>query len=296
MMSMALHYMGDQAGARDRAQRSVELPIAADRQAQTARYGVDQHIGALVQLARTLWLLGFPDHAMQVAQACVDEAVQIGHANSTCLALADGACLVAVWIGDVAASDRFATMLADYAERHTLGVWHTYSSAMRGRVLAQNGAAPEGIALLRAALDDLRDTPHDIRFQLYLVWLAEALWIAGQFDDALAAIDQTLERAGRTEERWYLPELLRIRGELLIRRGDADAVATALQCFADSLRWAREQKARSWELRAAISIARLPSSGDDARASLRSVLDGFSEGFETADLVAARLLLREPEK
>ena len=69
MMSMALHYMGDQAGARDHAQRSVELPIAADRQAQTARYGVDQHIGALVQLARTLWLLGFPDHAMQVAQA-----------------------------------------------------------------------------------------------------------------------------------------------------------------------------------------------------------------------------------
>ena len=151
----------------------------------------------------------------------------------------------------------------------------------------------EGIALLRAALDDLRDTPHDIRFQLYLVWLAEALWIAGQFDDALAAIDQTLERAGRTEERWYLPELLRIRGELLIRRGDADAVATALQCFADSLRWAREQKARSWELRTAISIARMPSSGDDGACVVRAVLDGFSEGFETADLVAARRLLGE---
>jgi len=295
LMSMALHYLGDQAGTRDEAQRSLQLPIAEDRRAQTARYGVDQNVGARVMLARSLWLLGFPDQAMEVAQASVDEAAEIGHANSTCLAVADGACLVAVWIGDVAASDRFAAMLADYAERHTLGVWRTYSSAMRGRVLAQNGGAPEGIALLRAALHDLRDTPHDIRFQLYLVWLAEALWIAGEFNDSLNAIDQTLERAERTEERWYLPELLRIRGELLIQQGDPDAIAAAQQHFAQSLHFAREQKARSWELRTAISIARVPSSGDDARASLRSVLDGFREGFETADLRAARRLLSELE-
>jgi predicted ATPase len=295
MMSMASHYLGDQVGAHDHAQRSLQLPMAEDRRAQTARYGVDQKVGALVQLARSLWLLGFPDQAMQVAQVSIDEAVDIGHANSTCLAVADGACLVAVWIGDVAASDRFAAMLADYAERHTLGVWRTYSSAMRGRVLAQNGAASEGIALLRAALHDLRDTPHDIRFQLYLVWLAEALWIAGQFSDALEAVDQTLERAQCTEERWYLPELLRIRGELLIQQGDPDAIAAAQQHFAESLHCAREQKARSWELRTAISIARAPSSGDDARASLRSVLDGFTEGFETADLRAATRLLSELE-
>jgi predicted ATPase len=209
--------------------------------------------------------------------------------------VADGACVIAVWIGDVAASGRFAAMLADYAERHTLGVWRTYSSAMRGRVLAQNGAAAEGAALLRAALHDLRDTPHDIRFQLYLVWLAEALWIAGQFSDALDAIDQTLERAKRTEERWYLPELLRIRGELLIQQGEPDAIAAAQQHFAESLHLAREQKARSWELRTATSVARMPSGSDDARASLRSVLDAFSEGFETWDLRAARQLLSEPE-
>jgi predicted ATPase len=295
MMSMASHYLGDQVGAHDHAQRSLQLPMAEDRRAQTARYGVDQKVGALVQLARSLWLLGFPDQAMQVAQVSIDEAVDIGHANSTCLAVADGACLVAVWIGDVAASDRFAAMLADYAERHTLGVWRTYSSAMRGRVLAQNGAASEGIALLRAALHDLRDTPHDIRFQLYLVWLAEALWIAGQFSDALEAVDQTLERAARTEERWYLPELLRIRGELLIQQGDPDAIAAAQQHFAESLHCAREQKARSWELRTAISIARATSRGDDAPASLRSVLNGFTEGFETADLRAARRLLSELE-
>jgi predicted ATPase len=230
---------------------------------------------------------------MQVAQASVDKAAEVGHANSTCLAVADGACVVAVWIGDVAASDRFAAMLADYAERHTLGVWRTYSSAMRGRVLAQNGGAAEGIALLRAALDDLRDTLHDIRFQLYLVWLAEALWIAGQFSDALDAIDQTLERAERTEERWYLPELLRIRGELLVQLGGAGAMAAAQEHFAESLRWAREQKARSWELRTAMSVARMPGSGDEAREALRAVVGGFGEGFETADLRAARGLLGE---
>jgi predicted ATPase/DNA-binding winged helix-turn-helix (wHTH) protein len=291
MISMALHYLGDQAGTREHAERGLQLPMADDRRAQTARYGVDQNVGALVLLARSLWLLGFPDQAMQVAQASVDKAAEVGHANSTCLAVADGACVVAVWIGDVAVSDRFAAMLADYAERHTLGVWRTYSSAMRGRVLAQNGGAAEGIALLRAALDDLRDTPHDIRFQLYLVWLAEALLIAGQIDDALDAIDQTLERAERTEERWYLPELLRIRGELLIQQGGADAIAAARRHFAESLRWAREQKARSWELRTAMSVARMASGDDDAVAALRAVVEGFGEGFETADLRAARRLL-----
>jgi predicted ATPase len=81
----------------------------------------------------------------------------------------------------------------------------------------------------------------------------------------------------------------------LIQQGDPDAIAAAQQHFAQSLHFAREQKARSWELRTAISIARVPSSGDDARASLRSVLDGFREGFETADLRAARRLLSELE-
>jgi predicted ATPase/DNA-binding winged helix-turn-helix (wHTH) protein len=296
MTSMALHYLGEQAGTREHAQNSLQSPMSELRWAQTARYGVDQQVGSRVLLARSLWLLGYPGQAMLIAQVSVDEAAGVGHANSTCLALADGACLIAIWIGDATASDRFASMLADYAERHTLGVWRTYSSAMRGRVLAQNGVAKEGIILLRAALHELRDTPHDIRFQLYLVWLAEALWIAEEFDEALEAIDQTLERAQRTEERWYLPELLRIRGELLIRRGGSDAIAAARQHFAESLHCAREQKARSWELRTVISVARLPSSGHNAYASLRSVLDGFSEGFETADLRAARRLLSELNK
>ncbi|HLJ06039.1 MAG TPA: winged helix-turn-helix domain-containing protein, partial [Acetobacteraceae bacterium] len=273
MMAIVLHYLGDQAGACEYAERSLAAPPPPDRDLHAARYGVDQRVGALVQLARALWLRGFPDQAMATAQAAVDEATDVAHANSVCLALADGACIVAILCGDLSSATRFATALTEHADRHALGVWRTYGRALRGRLMI-NDQPLEGVALLRSALDELHDTPFDIRFQLYLVWLAEVLGAAGQASEALRAIDDALERAERTEERWYLPEILRIRGEL-----SADA-----NYFARSLQVAREQNALSWELRAAASQVR----GRHAEpALLGATLARFTEGFSTADLLAA---------
>ena len=279
MMAMVLHYLGDQAGASEYAERSLAAPPPPDRNLYAAHYGVDQRVGALVQLARALWLRGFPDQAMAAAQAAVDEATDVGHANSVCLALADGACIVAILCGDLAAATRFATALTEHADRHALGVWRTYGRALRGRLMIGNRPL-EGATLLRSALDGLRDTPFDIRFQLYLVWLAEVLGAASQASEALKAIDEALERAERTEERWYLPEILRIRGEL---SADADY-------FARSLQLARQQNALSWELRAAASQVR----GQHAEpAILSATLARFTEGFSTADLLAASHLAGE---
>jgi predicted ATPase len=142
----------------------------------------------------------------------------------------------------------------------------------------------------------LRDTPFDVRFQLYLVWLAEKLGSSGQPVEGLAAIDEALERAERTEERWYLPELFRLRGELLLRAGGSGAAALASECFARSLEWAQKQKALSWELRCATSLARLwrdQGRSEAARELLAPVYDRFTEGFATADLRAAKSLLDE---
>jgi predicted ATPase len=133
-----------------------------------------------------------------------------------------------------------------------------------------------------------------MRLQLYLVWLAEALIAAGQPAEGLPAIDQALERAEHTGEQWNLPELLRIRGELLLRQDGPRADADARECFAQSLQVARSQGALGWELRTTMSLvraARSDSGRRDATAMLNAVLARFSEGFATADLVAARALL-----
>jgi predicted ATPase len=298
MMAMALHYLGDQAGARACAQRSIGGPVPRNRWTHTTHYGVDQRVGALVQLARALWLQGLPDQAAQVAQASVDEAVQIGHANSICMALADGACVVAMLAGRHGDAERDAAALAEYADKHGLGVWRTYGIALDGRMLVPDGDVSAGIAKLQSALAELRDTPFDIRFQLYLVWLAEVLRSSRQIGPALGAIEEALARAERTEERWYLPELLRMRGELLLCGQTSASAVEACDCLTRSLTLAREQGALSWELRTTMSLVRARR-GTTNPAVLYEMLDAvfgrFSEGFETADLIEAKRLLTELE-
>jgi predicted ATPase len=298
MMSMALHYLGDQTGARECAERSIAGPVPRDRWMHTTHYGIDQRVGAIVQLARALWVQGLPDQALRAAQASLDEARKIGHANSICLALADGTCIVAMLAGKHAEAEHDAIVLTEHADKHGLGVWRTYGMALHGRLLIPEGDVSDGVAKLQSALAELRDTPSDIRFQLYLVWLAEVSQSSRQIGPALSAIDDALIRTERSQERWYLPELLRLRGELLLRGQTSDLADEAFDCFARSLQLAREQGALSWELRTTMSLVRARRGATNPAAlyeMLNDVFCRFSEGFETGDLIAAKRLLIELE-
>ena len=126
--------------------------------------------------------------------------------------------------------------------------------------------------------------------------LAEAFCRAGNIASGRATIDQALERCHRNEELWYLPELLRIKGEILLRGRAADASVSAEKQFRQSLDWARRQEVLSWELRTATSLARLWQSQGrlvEARDVLASAYGRFSEGFGTADLRAAKHIVEE---
>jgi predicted ATPase len=127
----------------------------------------------------------------------------------------------------------------------------------------------------------------------FLALYADGCGALGDIDEGLRALDEAAEWVRRNDERLYAAEVHRIRGELLLRRANAD-VAQAEFCFEQALSAAREQRAKSWELRAATSMARLwrrQNRRDEARALLASVYDWFTEGFETADLRDARTLL-----
>ncbi|MGA7866155.1 MAG: hypothetical protein WCA23_19560, partial [Stellaceae bacterium] len=147
---------------------------------------------------------------------------------------------------------------------------------------------------LRCALDELRKIGYVQRYPAFLGTLAEGLARAGRRVEALSAVDEALALSERDEERWCVAELLRIKGELILSEGGPDAAEAAEDHFRQALDWARRQGALSWELRAATSLARLQRDQNRTKAAreiLAPVYDRFTEGFETADLKAAKLLL-----
>jgi predicted ATPase len=218
------------------------------------------------------------------------------HAISFSYALHRAACPVALWNGDLAAAGHYAELLLDHAKRHALVHWQLYGWGYQGAVAIRRGDIATGLRLIRSCFEELGETgitaPRFMRFAA--VDLAEGLGKAGEIADGLAAIEDAIARAERTEELWQFAELLRAKGELLLLSAPFRDAAAAGDCFRRALDCAREQGALSWELRAATSLAKLMrDQGRSAEAPclLQPVYGRFTEGFETADLKAAKDLL-----
>src|SRR5262249_32707615 len=159
-------------------------------------------------------------------------------------------------------------------------------------VIAKRDNFSAGLRALRGGLEQAGDARFLPRFLLLLGELAACLGQAGEAASGLAIVEDTLARCEARDGGWCIPELLRIRGELVLLEGGADAVAE--QHFRRALDLSQSQSALSWQLRAETSLARLLRAQDraaEARELLRTVYDRFSEGFETSDLRSARALL-----
>jgi predicted ATPase len=156
----------------------------------------------------------------------------------------------------------------------------------------QRGNLSSGLGLLRAAFTEpaaIGSVP-----RLFGFLMAEALGRAGEITDGLAAIEEAILRSERTEERWPIAELLRVKGELILLQDAPEAATTAEGHLREALDWAHRQGALSWELRAATSLARLlrdQNRSTEAIALLAPIYNRFTEGFETADLKAASALI-----
>ena len=298
ILATALHYFGDQKNARHHIERMLASHAALAQQPQIVRFQFDQRVTAHYFQARILWLQGFADQAMRVVERNIEEGRTIGNALSFCSVLGQGACPIAFLSGDLDAAERYGAMLLDHADRYGPRVWHLWAGCFNGLVLAKRGDIAGGLRALRGGLEQAGDARFLPRFLLLLGELAGCLGDAGEVAPGLAIVEETLARCAARDERWYLAELLRIKGELAILEGAPDAAATAEEHFLRALDCARPQGAMSWELRAAIGLARLwrdQHRAAEAREILRSVYDRFTEGFDTADLREAKSLLEELE-
>jgi len=247
---------------------------------------------ARIPLCNILWLRGFPDQAVDCARIALDEARRGDNALVMSQTLSRTVCLMALHIGDLAEAERSVAAILSYSAKPALSTWNAVGRCLHGRLLLAQGDFT-GLAVLRSALESLDEAGFRVLYTISLAALAQGLGAAGQVAEGRAAIDEALERSDRNEERWCTAELLRIKGELLLLDG---AGAPAEDCFQQALDWARRQEALSWELRAANSLARLwRQNGKTAAAHemLAAVYDRFTEGFDTADLRAARALLDE---
>jgi hypothetical protein len=295
MVGASLHYLGDQVSARHHIERV--LPFL-DR-IRLYRFQFNQASAARCILAHVLWLQGFPEQAVRTSQASVDGARASQHALSLCNALAQAACPIALFVGDLAAAEHWVAMLIEHSERHALAVWQILGRCLKGVLLIRRAEGDAGLPLLQVALEELRRTGYVLRYTGFLGVLAEGLGGAGQVAEGLMAIEEALAHSECNDGRWCMAELLRIKAELLLLEGSPNAAAAAEDHFRQALDWARRQTAFSWELRTATSLARLwrdQGHSADARALLQPVYDRFTEGFATADLRAAKALLDDPRE
>jgi len=294
MIGSSLHFLGDQAGARQHIERMLKSYVTPTRRSDVVRFRFDQRVTARIMLARVLWLQGFADQAMRHVESNIEHALSINHTLSLCNALALAACPIALLAGELSAADRFIAMLLYHAEKHTLDVWHAYGRCFKGELLLRQDDFDGGLQLLRAAVDELREARLVTHPTAFLRALAQGFAAAGLVVPGITAIDEALAQCERNEERWCVAELLRIKGELVLLEGGRKAVPAAEDLFAKSLAWARRQQTLSWELRTVTSLARLwrnQARSNEARELLAPVYDRFTEGFDTADLKAAKALL-----
>jgi hypothetical protein len=192
--------------------------------------------------------------------------------------------------GDLDTMERAVSELIDVVFKYATA-WQSASRCRQGLLLVKRGDADAHVRMVRPALDRLGDLRYFFHYTGVLAALADGLGHAGRVAEGRAVIEEAFARCHITEERWSMPELLRVKGELLLREGTG---GDAEEHFRRALEDARTNDMRGWELRAATSVARLwhaQGRTRQARQLLLPVYRRFTEGLETADLVAAKTLL-----
>ncbi len=295
-LGSSLLYAGRLHEARDLLQRVADNYVAPSDQRHARLFHYDQHLMARSKLAVAHCLLGYLDRACEEARLAFASAEASDAGFTLCWVLHDGQCPIALETGNLAAAETAITAMSDRATRTDSALWETFTSAWRGKLLIERGVFAEGVALVRHAVDVRERTGWQLCHAQFLGYLAKGLAGLGRLDEACDTIKRAIARAEQSGEGLYHAELIRLQGELLLRRSVKTHAPEAEDCFRGANELAREQGALLWELRIVLSFARLRVAQErhgEARQILTPVYDRFTEGFGTTDLRAAKALLDE---
>jgi class 3 adenylate cyclase/predicted ATPase len=294
LMGTSLTWTGDIAEGRAHFDQAITLYDPARHRPLAARFGQDARVAILSYRSLARWMLGNPLAALADAKRAVEDAREVGHAATLMLALYFAHVTYAL-CRDFAAKNTSVDELITLADEKGSSFWKTAGEVHQGCIFALTGRASDAIKMLSSGLIAFRSTGTTASRPFYLSYLAHAYTESGQFDDARRCIDEAITAAETTKERWYEAEINRIAGDIALRSSEADATK-AEEYFERALDIARKQQAKSWELRAAMSMARLwraQGKRDEARDLLAPVYGWFTEGFDTLDLKEAKVLLDE---
>jgi predicted ATPase len=287
-----LMFSGRFASSRSHLEKTPALCDSDPEHALVRQAGVHPQVVSQAFLAIVLFCLGYPVQALERSTTAIAEAHRLGHPPSLAVSLTNGARLLS-FVGDDAPLEEWAGQLATVATERGFVLWRATATMFRGWVRVNNGEVTEGIALLRSGSAAYRATGAEAWVPNQIALLARACEIAGQIEEAVDLLDHALRIVERTGERWLEAELHRRKGQLLLRQGHAE---TADELYRKALGIAEEQEAKLWELRAAVSLARLRrEQGRSAEAHdlLGPIYGWFTEGFDTPDLKEAKALLDE---
>jgi class 3 adenylate cyclase/predicted ATPase len=294
-MGLSLLHTGDIADARAHLDRGIALYDPAEhRHFATRFFGQDAGAAILCWRSLALLLLGYPDAALTDSKEALKIGRDSGHSATLTYAL-NFSVFQHVYCGDFAAANALIEEFNILKDQIGSGFWGGWGLALSGCLSTLTGRAAEAVQNIISGVIAMRSTGNTMWAPLFLTHLAQANAELGQFKTAWSNIHEAMTAVGVTKETWYEAEINRVAGEITLLGTEADAVK-AEAYFAGALTIAREKKAKSLELRAATSMARLlclQGKRGPARDILAPVYGWFTEGFDTLDLREAGLLLAE---
>ena len=292
LKAISLASTGDIAEGRAHYDRALALYDPAEHRPLAMRFGQDAGVTVLCHRSWALFCLGYPEAALADAQNAFKDAREIGHAATLMHALAY-ASFTHIQCGNYLTANALVDELVALADEKGALLWKAIGMTHQGWLFARTGKALDAVHMITSGVNAWRSTRATVWVPLYLSYLARAYADIGNFEDAWRCIGEAITAVETAKEKLWETEIHRTAGEIALLSPEPDA-AKAEAYFERALGVARAQQAKSWELRAAMSMARLwgdQGKRDAARGVLAPVYGWFTEGFDTLDLNEAKVLL-----
>jgi predicted ATPase len=298
MQAETLYLCGEFVPMRTHAEQGLVCYDAPQHRTHVFRYGNDAKVGCLAYTCLALWFLGYPDQALQRNREALAWAQELSYPFTVRHAL-NNAALLHLYRREVQLTQELAEVAIGLAQEQGFPFWITRGTILRGWALAERGQVEEGIAQMQHGLAAWRAAGAENGQTAIFAWLAEACGKVARVEEGQTLLAAALALVDKTGEHFYEAELYRLKGELKLQQAgvrSTEVEAEAEGYFLKAIETARKQQAKSWELRAVMSLSRLwqrQGKQHEAHQLLADIYGWFTEGFDTKDLQEAKALLEE---